>query len=77
MLNELKKHPVAFTAALLLHVLIALLFMVSFHWTKKPEPIGNKIPIVLMTEIPKPSADQGKPKEALDKPTKALKQIPQ
>lgn len=50
MWNIVKKYPKAFAAAIIGHVLVALLFSVSFQWAKLPEP-PTEVDVVQATAI--------------------------
>jgi colicin import membrane protein len=52
MLKEILKHPGALFIAIALHLLVIMVFVVSFSWTKPPTILEKGIPIQLIQETP-------------------------
>jgi colicin import membrane protein len=52
MLKEILKHPGALLIAITVHLLIVIVFIISFSWTEPPAGQETGIPIELIQEIP-------------------------
>ncbi len=52
MLREILKHPVALIIAIALHVLIVMIFIISFNWSEPPVIQEMGIPIELIQKLP-------------------------
>ena len=48
MMNTLIRHPIAFFLAVLLHVLVALLFVISFDWHQIGASSNEKTPVSVL-----------------------------
>lgn len=83
MLEIIKKHPVAVIAALALHILLALLFVVGFNWSEKPvvgeTAVAVKVlkPSVVPASEERPGVNTSDLSQALERHKQALEEIRQ
>ena len=51
MFETIKKHPGAVFAAILVHIAIALVVLMGLHFKKTPEPVGNPVPVSIVSSV--------------------------